>query len=93
MKNLITLVNNQYENKQYKASFDTFSKVDRIFLSTEFSPDHVEHAEYLHLQSLTGMGNSLQSQNNFGQIESFSEKSEEDYLYAFTFYEGKYSPN
>ena len=90
MENLITLANQQYENKQYEASFDTFSKVDMIFLSTEFSPDHVEHAEYLHLQSLTGMGNSLQSQSNFGQIKSFSEKSEEYYLYALVSYEGKH---
>ena len=90
MENLITLANQQYENQQYDASFDTFSKVDMIFLSTEFSPDHVEHTEYLHLQSLTGMGNSLQSQSNFGQIKSFSEKSEEYYLYAITFYEGKH---
>lgn len=90
MENLITLANAQYENKQYEASFDTFSKVDRIFLSTEFSLDHVEQAEYLHLQSLIGMGSSLQSQSNFGQIESFSEQSEEYYLHALTFYEGKH---
>ncbi len=90
MENLITLANGQYENGQYEASFDTFSKVDRIFLSTEFSPDHVEHAEYLHILSLIGMGNSLQSQSNFGQIKSFSEKSEEYYLYAITLYEGKH---
>ena len=90
MENLITLANAQYENKQYEASFDTFSKVDRVFLSTAFSPDHLEHAEYLHLQSLTGMGNSLQSQSNFGQIKSLSEKSEEYYLYALVLYEGKH---
>lgn len=90
MENLITLANAQYENKQYDTSFDTFSKVDAIFLGTEFSPDHLEHAEYLHLQSLTGMGNSLQSQSNFGQIESFSKQSEEYYLYALAFYEGKH---
>ena len=91
MENLVTLANAQYENKQYEASFDTFSKVDRIFLNTEFSPDHVKHAEYLHMLSLTGMGNSLQSQSNFGQIKSFSEKSEEYYTYAITFYEGKHN--
>ena len=90
MENLVTLANNQYENKQYEISFDTFSKVDRIFLSTEFSPDHVEHAEYLHMQSLTGMGSSLHSQSNFGQIKSLSEKSEEYYLYAIALYEGKH---
>ena len=90
MENLITLANAQYENKQYEASFDTFSKVDRVFLSTAFSPDHLEHAEYLHLHSLTGMGNSLQSQSNFGQIKSLSEQSEEYYLYALVLYEGKH---
>ncbi len=87
METLITIANTQYENKQHEVSFDTFSKVDRIFLNTEFSPDHLEHAEYLHLQSLTGMGNSLQSQSNFGQIKEFSKKSEEYYLYAITLYE------
>ena len=61
MEELVTLANKQYENHQYEISFYTFSQVDRLFLSTEFSPDHLEHAEYLHLQSLTGMGNSLQS--------------------------------
>ena len=90
MENLVAIGNQQYENKQYETSFDTFSKIDKIFLSTEFSPDHNEHAEYLHLQSLMGMGSSLQSQSNFGQIQSFSEKSEEYYLYAIALYEGKH---
>ena len=90
MEELITLANEQYEYKQYKSSFDTFSKADTIFLNTGFSPDHLEYAEYLHMQSLVGMGNSLQSQSNFGQIESFSEQAEEYYLYAITLYEGKH---
>ena len=90
MENLITLANSQYENNQYELSLDTFSKVEKIFLETQFSPDHFEHAGYLHMLSLTGMGNSFQSQSNFGQIESFSEQSEEYYLRVLVLYESKY---
>ena len=91
MEYIIRYANEQYENEKFEISFNNFSKVEKVFENTKFSPDHLEYAENLHMQSLIGMGNSLQSQSDFGQIRSFSEKSEEYYLYAHVLYEGKYN--
>ena len=101
MESLITDANKKHEsaqreglkfyNSQHDKILNTFSKVDKLFFSTQFSPDHIAYAEYLHLQSMIGMANSLQIQSNFGQIESYSDKSEEYYLYAITLYEGKHN--